>query len=318
MRAVLTGRVMCFMPSGATRNNPWREARSHPIRIAKAVRIVSPRNMAFSAGRDGGIWKPWGKSSACHHVEQVFHRDHGGRCAGCEINYSAPRFCYLHRMPKRVTVLCLAMAFTLRAGDRPGTWTGPYAPCDGHAEVLKREPMSLGVRFATSDPKLTAEFARAMTFWAGILDMNWHEEDSRACAIQVVDGDPGLFGPAEVARAQFPGTPEFQGWIAFNPKTSLPANELFLTAVHELGHLLGLPHSSNGSSVMYFLALDGPVFLDSADLAALAARHRLRAGAGIEAKSSSGPIKGGDGCGPEGSPRGACRHTADIPVSPPR
>jgi hypothetical protein len=147
--------------------------------------------------------------------------------------------------------------------------------------------MNLGVRFATSNPSLTAEFARAMSFWASILEMNWHKEDSRACAIQVVDGDLGLFRAAEAARAQFPGTPAFQGWIAFNPSVSLPANELFLTAVHELGHLLGLPHSANASSVMYFLALDGPVFLDSADLGALAARHRLRAVAGTGEVSES-------------------------------
>jgi hypothetical protein len=119
-----------------------------------------------------------------------------------------------------------------------------------------------------------------MSFWASILEMNWHQEDSRACAIEALDGDRDLFKPGEVARSQFPGLPVYQGWIAFNPTVSLPANELFLTAVHELGHLLGLPHSSNASSVMYFLALDGPVFLDSADLAALATRHRLRAVAG--------------------------------------
>ena len=282
------------------------------------VPIVSPRNMACSAGRHGGIRKLWGISSAYHHVEQWFHRGREGRCAGSKIFHRTPRFCYRRRVPKRVTMLCLTIAFTMRAGDRPGTWTGPYAPCDGHAEVLKREPMNLGVRFSTSDPKLTAEFARAMSFWAGILEMNWHEEDSRACAIQVVDGDPGLFGPAEVARAQFPEAPGFQGWIAFNPRASLPANDLYLTAVHELGHLLGLPHSSSGSSVMYFLALEGPVFLDSADLAALAARHRLRAVAGNEAKSPIGPFRGGDGRRPEGSPRVACRHAADILVSPTR
>jgi len=177
-------------------------------------------------------------------------------------------------------MLCLMIAFTVRAGERPGAWTGRYPPCDGHAEVLKREPMNLGVRFSNSNPALNAEFARAMSFWASILEMNWHEEDSRACAIQAVDGDPDLFRPGEVARAQFPGLPAYQGWIAFNPRVSLPADELFLTAVHELGHLLGLQHSSNASSVMYFLALDGPVFLDSADLTALAARHRLRAVAG--------------------------------------
>jgi hypothetical protein len=148
--------------------------------------------------------------------------------------------------------------------------------------------MNLGVRFSQSNSALNAEFARAMSFWASILEMDWHEEDSRACAIQALDGDPDLFRPGEVARAQFPGLPAYQGWIAFNPRVSLPANELFVTAVHELGHLLGLPHSSNASSVMYFLALDGPVFLDSADLAALATQHRLRAVAGTGDVPESG------------------------------
>ena len=56
----------------------------------------------------------------------------------------------------------------------------------------------------------------------------------------------------------------------------MAANELFLMSVHELGHVFGLPHSNNASSVMYFLLLDGPTFLDDADLATLATRHKLR------------------------------------------
>jgi hypothetical protein len=236
--------------------------------------------MALYGARYGDIWKLSDILSAYRHVERFFHRDRERNCVGYRISCPALGFCRQRRVPKRAMMLCLVIAFTMRAGERPGAWTGPYSPCDGHAEVLKREPMNLGVRFSTSNPALKAEFARAMSFWASIVEMNWHEEDSRACAIQTVDGDPGLFRPGEVARAQFPGLPAYQGWIAFNPRVSLPANELFLTAVHELGHLLGLPHSSNASSVMYFLALDGPVFLDRADLAALAARHRLRAVAG--------------------------------------
>jgi len=117
------------------------------------------------------------------------------------------------------------------------------------------------------------EERRAMQLFNPGLDGQWATTNTLVAAVQVLL-------PGEVARAQFPGTATFQGWIAFNPKVSLPADDLFLTDVHELGHLLGLPHSSNPSSAMYFLTLDGPVFLDSADLAALAARHRLRAAAG--------------------------------------
>ena len=68
----------------------------------------------------------------------------------------------------------------------------------------------------------------------------------------------------------------FQGWIAFNPKVILSGSERYLVSVHELGHLLGLRHDPNVSSVMYFVRVDGPVFLDSADLASLGAHHTLR------------------------------------------
>ena len=178
----------------------------------------------------------------------------------------------------RAAILCLTVAFAESAAERrSGDWSGDYHPCDGHTELFKPDHMSLGVRFATSKPRVATAFAHAMNFWADVLDMEWHTENGRECAIQVVDGHARLFDSAQSARAQFPTTRSFQGWIAFNPRMTLPANELFTTAVHEIGHLLGLPHSANPSSVMYFLYLDGPVCLDSADVSFLAVRHKLRA-----------------------------------------
>jgi hypothetical protein len=185
-------------------------------------------------------------------------------------------------------VLCLIVAVELHAGQRPpGDWTGDYPPCERHHDVVKRDRMDLGVRFSTSNPQLAAEFARALDFWAGVLDMTWHKENNEQCAIQIVDGHSGLFQPAQVARAQFPDAPSFQGWIAFNHEASLPATDLFLTAVHELGHMLGLRHSASASSVMYFLHTGGNVFLDSADIASLAKYHKLR---GVRAPATMLPV----------------------------
>lgn len=82
--------------------------------------------------------------------------------------------------------------------------------------------------------------------------------------------------PALAARAQLPNAAGFQGRVAFNPAADLSADEMYLMAVHELGHLLGLQHNPSAWSVMYFLGLEGPVALDLSDLAVLTQHHKLR------------------------------------------
>ena len=180
------------------------------------------------------------------------------------------------RKAAQLTLLCLVWNVALSAGERPGTWSGNYLPCNQHYELLSQEHKNLGVRFSTSSRGLAPQFMHALDFWSTILDMDWYEEDSRGCSIAIIDGHDNLFRPAEVARAQFPDSPTFQGWIAFNRKIKLPRHEQYLTAVHEIGHLLGLRHNPNAHSVMFYLRLDGQLLLDANDLSALAARHKLR------------------------------------------
>jgi hypothetical protein len=186
-------------------------------------------------------------------------------------------------------MLWLSIAFSSGAAEQPGGWTGRFEGCHKADEVMTRGPMHLGVRFSTSNRALAEQFRRAMTFWASVLDMDWHEEGSRDCAIQVVDGSADLFQRAVVARAQLPGTPTFQGGIAFNAASNWSARELFTTAVHEIGHVMGLPHSGSASSMMYFLSLDGQTCLDSADLRAAAIRHKLRNNVGPVACTPESP-----------------------------
>jgi hypothetical protein len=151
--------------------------------------------------------------------------------------------------------------------------------CANYSELLKHGHMELGVRIAASDPGVASQFRRAMDFWAGILDMEWHEDDSENCAIEVVDGGRGLFRPMNgvvAARAQFPSQANFQGVIAFNERMTLTRTELYMIAVHEIGHLFGLQHNPNPMSVMYYMDLEGSESLDSNDLASLSALHKLR------------------------------------------
>jgi hypothetical protein len=160
----------------------------------------------------------------------------------------------------------------------PANWGGSYAPCSRHSDLLRRQHMDLAVRISTSDAVLAQQFERAMNFWAGVLDLEWHETDSEDCAIQLVDGTPLLFDfcACMSARSQLPDRPAFEGWIAFNPRLKLTKQQMFLDSVHEIGHLLGLPHNPSEASVMFSFGEDDAALLDATDLDHLAARHQLR------------------------------------------
>jgi hypothetical protein len=139
--------------------------------------------------------------------------------------------------------------------------------------------MNLGVRITTANPVLAQQFKAALDFWATVLDLNWHQENSENCSIELIDGERDLFEPVPdnmVARSQFPDRQAFQGWIVFNPALSLTKTEFFRISVHEIGHMLGLRHNPNTQSLMYDFDLDCSQLLDATDLATLAAHHKLR------------------------------------------
>jgi len=159
-------------------------------------------------------------------------------------------------------------------------WTGKFAPCNRHSDLLAQGHMKLGLRVSTANSALAHEFEHALDFWASVLDMEWHSENSDECAIQVVDGTPSLFDwcACTSARSQLPDRPDFQGWIAFNPSLKLSKQEMFLDSVHEIGHLLGLNHNPSETSIMFFFGLDKYEWLEASDLSALSVRHSLRPG----------------------------------------
>jgi hypothetical protein len=176
--------------------------------------------------------------------------------------------------------LCIFLGICAEAGAEPvANWTANYPTCGRHAELLKHGPMNLGVRLATSNAALAEEFKAALNFWATVLDLDWHEDNSGNCSIELVDGQRDLFEPEPetmAARSQFPDRLGFQGWIVFNPAVPLSRAELYRISVHEIGHMLGLRHSVNTLSLMYGLDLECSESLDAQDLAVLAAHHKLR------------------------------------------
>jgi hypothetical protein len=111
----------------------------------------------------------------------------------------------------------------LAESNRPGLHTD----CKQHAELLKRDHMELGARIDTVNPVLAKQFRRAMNFWTSVLDLQWHEENSNACSLQLTDARTGFLKMSIAAQAQNPQSPDFQGWIQFNAELTLTETEMY-------------------------------------------------------------------------------------------
>ena len=105
----------------------------------------------------------------------------------------------------RPILVSLFLCFGLAEAQPAVNWTASGPPCRTRGVLLSKGHMELGLRVATANPYLAEQFRRAMDSWARILDLDWHEDNSQNCSIQLIDGEPKLFRPASVvARAQLP------------------------------------------------------------------------------------------------------------------
>jgi Matrixin len=183
-----------------------------------------------------------------------------------------------------VMAVCLGCAsqVTACAQEPPrSNWKSADAPCANYDDLKKPFLGNIGVKIDAAEPWADG-FRRALRFWNTVLAANFHEETNLdACAIRILDADPEILTNAMVARSQVAEWDNFRGKIAVNPEAAklMSSAEMYGTAVHELGHMLGLKHNASSHSVMYFLNVNGTEVLDRKDLSDLNTHHKLRAAA---------------------------------------
>ena len=148
--------------------------------------------------------------------------------------------------------------------------------CANYAEIRNVGHMNIGVNFDIPDPLIRQQFRHAMDFWASVLDMEWHSDETPRCAIRVSYGTPDVFDSDDIAQADDPDLDTFRGDVAFNAAYAMTPVDAYSVCIHEIGHLLGLDHNPNPISVMHAVGVKGGEKLELADLSALSARHRMR------------------------------------------
>jgi hypothetical protein len=177
-----------------------------------------------------------------------------------------------------ISLVC-ASQVTIRAQEKPlSNWTSADAPCARYDDLRNHVLDSVGVKIDATDAWADG-FRRALSFWNTVLAANFHEETNLdACAVRIINGGPDILNKRIIARSQLTARDNFRGKIAVSPEAAkeMSSAEMYVAAVHEFGHMLGLKHSASIRSVMYFLNIDGTEVLDSKDILDLSAHHKLR------------------------------------------
>ena len=176
------------------------------------------------------------------------------------------------------TWLGCASPATTQAEEKPrSNWTSADAPCANYDDLLKPVLGDIGVRFDAGS--LGGAFRWALSFWNTVLTANLHEDkDLNTCAVRIIEGGPDILDHTVVARSHIPDWADFQGKIAVSSEAAkhMSRSEMYGTAIHEVGHILGLKHNPSCRSVMYFLNVNGSEALDHEDILELRKHHQLR------------------------------------------
>src|SRR6185312_6036348 len=137
----------------------------------------------------------------------------------------------------------LLLAITLSSQASDVNWTAPFPPCAHNNEWRKRTHLHVGAYIATASPEIRHATMRALDYWSSVLDMDWYPAVSPDCAVGFFDGPDNLLYDGTIARSQYPDDARFEGWLIYNPDAPLTDREWYYTAIHEIGHMLGLLHS---------------------------------------------------------------------------
>lgn len=175
---------------------------------------------------------------------------------------------------------CVSPIDTRKQQQSQSNWTSPDAPCAKFDDLRKPVGGELGVKIDAAQPWADG-FRQALRFWNTVLTVNFHEvTDLSVCSVRIIDGGPDIVNGAVAARSQITDWINFRGKIAVNGGVAREMSnaEIYATAVHELGHMLGLKHNPSSHSVMFFLDVDGSDVLDGEDILELSRRHELRPG----------------------------------------